>query len=143
MLLQKWDEMLRDGFMETGDVMEQRGPSTVVWIDRKKNIMKLSQVRAQSLTTAVKLRTWHTSFNAPALRLCLMLHLLRVYCVGKADPMLKSDVLQGEFVSTSRLEAIYCGNSSLIHQMYIYGSSLRAYLLAAVIPSPCKPHKAC
>ena len=44
MLLQKWDEMLKDGFMETGDVMEQRGPNTVVWIDRKKNIMKLSQV---------------------------------------------------------------------------------------------------
>ncbi len=43
-LLQKWDEMLKDGFMETGDVMEQRGPNTVVWIDRKKNIMKLSQV---------------------------------------------------------------------------------------------------
>ena len=43
-LPQKWEEMLRDGFMETGDVMEQRGPNTVVWIDRKKNIMKLSQV---------------------------------------------------------------------------------------------------
>ena len=43
-LLQKWEEMLKEGFMETGDVMEQRGPNTVVWIDRKKNIMKLSQV---------------------------------------------------------------------------------------------------
>ena len=27
------------------------------------------------------------------------------------------------------------GNSDLIHQMYIYGSSLRSYLLAAVVPS--------
>lgn len=27
----------------TGDVMEQRGPKIVIWIDRKKNIMKLSQ----------------------------------------------------------------------------------------------------
>ena len=63
--------------------------------------------------------------------------------MGKADPVLKPDVLQGEFVSTSRLEAIYSGNSSLIHQMYIYGSSLRSYLLAAVIPSPRKPHEAC
>ena len=43
-LLQKWEEMLRDGFMEMGDVMEQRGPAHIVWIDRKKNIMKLSQV---------------------------------------------------------------------------------------------------
>ena len=43
-LLQKWEEMLRDGFMEMGDVMEQRGPEHIVWIDRKKNIMKLSQV---------------------------------------------------------------------------------------------------
>ncbi len=36
--------MLRGGFMEMGDVMEQRGPDHIVWIDRKKNIMKLSQV---------------------------------------------------------------------------------------------------
>ena len=43
--LQKWEEMLRDGFMEMGDVMELRGPNHIVWIDRKKNIMKLSQVR--------------------------------------------------------------------------------------------------
>ena len=50
-LPQKWEEMLKDGFMETGDVMEQRGPKTVVWIDRKKNIMKLSQV-----TTLLHLR---------------------------------------------------------------------------------------
>ena len=35
-LLQKWEEMLRDGFMEMGDVMEQRGPEHIVWIDRKK-----------------------------------------------------------------------------------------------------------
>ena len=66
MLPQKWDEMLRDGFMETGDVMEQRGPNTVVWIDRKKNIMKLSQVTTL-LVLAVpvyKLQAWHQYFNA-------------------------------------------------------------------------------
>ena len=38
-------------------------------------------------------------------------------------------------MSTSRLEATYAGNSDLIHQMYIYGSGLRSYLLAAVVPS--------
>ena len=43
-MLQKWEEMLREGFMELGDVREQRGPNHIVWIDRKKNIMKLSQV---------------------------------------------------------------------------------------------------
>ncbi len=56
--MQKWEEDLKDGFQMTGDVMEQRGPNIVIWIDRKKNIMKLSQ---------------------------------------------------GEFVSTSRLEATYAG----------------------------------
>ena len=35
-----------------------------------------------------------------------------------------------------RLEAVYAGSSPLIHQMYIYGSGLRSYLLAVVIPSP-------
>ena len=43
-MLQKWEEMLSGGFMEMGDVMEQHGPDHIVWIDRKKNIMKLSQV---------------------------------------------------------------------------------------------------
>ena len=41
--MQKWEEDLKDGFMMTGDVMEQRGPDILIWIDRKKNIMKLSQ----------------------------------------------------------------------------------------------------
>ena len=41
---------------------------------------------------------------------------------------------QGEYVSVSRLEEIYVGNSKLIHQMYIYGNSLRAYLVAVVVP---------
>ena len=72
MLPQKWDEMLRDGFMETGDVMEQRGPNTVVWIDRKKNIMKLSQVTTllfwqpynQAHANATPVRIWrHTSLK--------------------------------------------------------------------------------
>ena len=62
--------------------------------------------------------------------------------MGNIYPVPKSDVSQGEFVSTGRLEATYSGNSDLIHQMYIYGSSLRSYLLATVIPSPCKSHTA-
>ena len=58
-------------------------------------------------------------------------HLTRLLCVP-----------QGEFVSVSRLEAVYSGSSPLIHQMYIYGSGLRSYLLAVVIPSPgVAPHK--
>jgi hypothetical protein len=42
---QAWETNIRDGFFETGDVVEQRGEKHVVWIDRKKNIMKLAQVR--------------------------------------------------------------------------------------------------
>jgi len=41
---------------------------------------------------------------------------------------------QGEYVSVSRLEAIYAANSPSIHQMYLYGNSLRAYLVAVVVP---------
>jgi fatty acid CoA ligase FadD9 len=33
-----------EGFLMTGDVMEQTAPDTFVWIDRVKNIIKLSQV---------------------------------------------------------------------------------------------------
>ncbi len=31
------------GYLKTGDIVEQRGPDHVVWIDRKNNVMKLSQ----------------------------------------------------------------------------------------------------
>jgi hypothetical protein len=37
-------------------------------------------------------------------------------------------------VAVSRLETIYQANSKAIHQIYIYGNSLRAYLLAVVVP---------
>jgi len=70
------------GFYHTGDIMEQRGPNVLVWIDRRKNIIKLSQ---------------------------------------------------GEYVSVSRLEAYYSG-SPHIHQIFIYGNSLRSYLVAVVVP---------
>lgn len=42
--------------------------------------------------------------------------------------------MQGEFVSVSRLEADFSGASALIHQIYIYINSLRAYPLAVVVP---------
>ena len=42
---------------------------------------------------------------------------------------------QGEYVSVSRLEAIYTANSPSIHQMYLYGNSLRAHLVAIVVPN--------
>ena len=42
---------------------------------------------------------------------------------------------QGEFVSVSRLEQEYIGASAMIHQMFIYGTSVRSYLLAIVVPS--------
>jgi fatty acid CoA ligase FadD9 len=32
-----------EGYMRTGDVVEQRGPDEVAWIDRKKNVVKLAQ----------------------------------------------------------------------------------------------------
>ncbi len=32
-----------DGYLNTGDIVEQRGPDEVVWIDRAKNVLKLAQ----------------------------------------------------------------------------------------------------
>jgi len=40
---------------------------------------------------------------------------------------------QGEFVAITNLEAIYSA-SPLVHQIYVYGSSARAFLLAVVVP---------
>ncbi|GAB7028639.1 carboxylic acid reductase [Streptomyces sp. NPDC021749] len=42
---------------------------------------------------------------------------------------------QGEFVAVSRLEALFLG-SPLIRQIYVYGNSERACLLAVVVPTP-------
>ena len=32
-----------DGFLRTGDIVEERGPDRVAWIDRKNNVLKLAQ----------------------------------------------------------------------------------------------------
>ena len=41
---------------------------------------------------------------------------------------------QGEFVTVSRLEAVF-GDSPLVRQIYVYGNSARSYLLAVVVPT--------
>lgn len=83
--LQATAELFDDeGYLKTGDVCEQTGPDTLVWIDRVSAIIKMSQ---------------------------------------------------GEYVSVSRLEAIYAANCPSLHQMFLYGNSLQAYLVAIVVPS--------
>jgi len=77
---EKFDE---DGFYRTGDVMAELGPDHLIYVDRRNNVVKLSQ---------------------------------------------------GEFVAISRLEAIY-SHSPEIRQIYIYGTSERAFLLAVIVPS--------
>ncbi len=71
------------GYMRTGDVMEEHAPDVLLWVDRKRNILKLAQ---------------------------------------------------GEFVSLSRLEGTYTDDSLLVTQVYMYGKSSAAYLLAVVCP---------
>src|SRR5271166_2795918 len=72
-----------DGFYRTGDVMAQVGPDRLVYLDRRNNVLKLSQ---------------------------------------------------GEFVAVSKLEAVF-GNSQLVRQIFVYGNSARAYLLAVIVPT--------
>ncbi|BDA45159.1 Carboxylic acid reductase [Coccomyxa sp. Obi] len=73
-----------EGYLKTGDAMEQTADGTLVWIDRVKNILKLSQ---------------------------------------------------GEYVCVSQLEVTYTASSQAIRQLFIYGNSLRDYLLAVVVPT--------
>lgn len=42
---------------------------------------------------------------------------------------------QGEFVTASKLEPVF-ETSPLVRQIYIYGNSARAYLLAVIVPTP-------
>ncbi|HEY4021523.1 MAG TPA: carboxylic acid reductase, partial [Pseudonocardiaceae bacterium] len=72
-----------DGYYRTGDIMAEIAPDELVYVDRRKNVLKLSQ---------------------------------------------------GEFVAVSRLEAILA-TSPLVRQIFVYGNSERAYLLAVVVPT--------
>ncbi|WP_158884832.1 carboxylic acid reductase [Amycolatopsis anabasis] len=73
-----------DGYYKTGDIMAEVGPDELVYVDRRKNVLKLSQ---------------------------------------------------GEFVALSRLEAVFV-NGELIRQIFVYGNSERAFLLAVIVPTP-------
>lgn len=72
-----------DGFCRTGDVVAEIAPDRLAYVDRRNNVLKLSQ---------------------------------------------------GEFVTVSKLEAVFAG-ADLVRQIYVYGSSERAYLLAVVVPT--------
>ncbi|BDU00518.1 carboxylic acid reductase [Nocardia sputorum] len=72
-----------EGFYRTGDIVAELAPDHLVYVDRRNNVLKLSQ---------------------------------------------------GEFVAISRLEAVYA-TSPLIRQIFVYGSSERAYLLAVIVPT--------
>jgi fatty acid CoA ligase FadD9 len=68
----------------TGDIMEERGPDQLVYIDRRNDVLKLAQ---------------------------------------------------GEFVATGALGVAFENGSEVIHQIYVYGSATRSYLLAVVVPN--------
>lgn len=72
-----------NGYVITGDIMEERAPDHLVWVDRRNNVIKLSQA---------------------------------------------------EYVAIGPLEAAYLAENPLVSQIYIYGSSYRAFLLAVVVP---------
>ena len=40
----------QDGYMKTGDIMEERAPDVLAWVDRKRNILKLAQGEFVSLS---------------------------------------------------------------------------------------------
>ena len=73
-----------DGFYRTGDIVAELAPDELVYLDRRNNVIKLSQ---------------------------------------------------GEFVTVAKLEADFAASPE-IHQIYLYGSSERAYLLAVIVPTP-------
>ena len=71
------------GFYRTGDVVAQISADEFRFVDRRNNVLKLSQ---------------------------------------------------GEFVTVSKLEAVYV-NCDPVHQIYVYGNSERPFLLAVVVPT--------
>ena len=72
-----------DGFQCTGDIVEELAPDHVIVIDRRKDVLKLSQ---------------------------------------------------GEFVAVGPLGTVFEGGSAVLKQVYLYGNSVRSYLLAVIVP---------
>lgn len=72
-----------DGYVLSGDIVEQRSRDHIEWLDRRNNVIKLSQA---------------------------------------------------EFVAIGPLESQYLAGNPLFQQMYVYGNSCRAFLLAVVVP---------
>ena len=72
-----------DGYYRTGDVMAEIEPDRLRYVDRSKNVLKLSQ---------------------------------------------------GEFVAVANLEAVFAG-APLVRQIFVYGNSQRANLLAVIVPT--------
>jgi fatty acid CoA ligase FadD9 len=56
----------------------------------------------------------------------------RLEYVDRRNNVLK--LAQGEFVTVSKLEAIF-DSAALVRQIYLYGNSARSYLLAVVVPT--------
>ncbi len=73
-----------DGYYRTGDVMAEIEPDRLSYVDRSKNVLKLSA---------------------------------------------------GEFVAVANLEAVFAG-APLVRQIFVYGNSERANLLAVIVPTP-------
>lgn len=73
-----------EGYYKTGDIMAEIGRDQLVYVDRRNNVLKLSQ---------------------------------------------------GEFVAISRLEALYNAGHPLLRQIYLYGTSDRAFLVAVLVPN--------
>lgn len=73
-----------DGYVLTGDIMEERSPDHLVWLDRCNNVIKLSQA---------------------------------------------------EYVAIGPLETSFVADNPMIKQIYVYGNSYRAFLLAVVVPN--------
>ena len=72
-----------DGFLRTGDIMEERGPDHLVYLDRRNDVLKLAQ---------------------------------------------------GEFVTLGAVGTLFEAHSEVIRQIFVYGSSARAFLVAVVVP---------
>lgn len=74
-----------EGYYKTGDILAEIEPDYLKYVDRRNNVLKLSQ---------------------------------------------------GEFVAIAKLESVFLGHDPLIKQIFLYGTSSRAFLLAVIVPNP-------
>ena len=122
----------KDGFYMTGDIVQQETATRVVWIDRKKNVLKLSQGEFVSLGRLEAVYKGGSNLIHQACMALTALARLPLFNLSQSSAVRPVAAVHDSNVSALTLPCA--------PQVFLYGNSLRSYILAVVVPSQGAPY---